>query len=146
VLLPFVHASSPIYLAGLARPGPTRRENRAVHAVSRIMLHGAISSIQCSWVKLGPDLCREVLDGGVNDLGGTLMEETISRMAGSQNGSFKTISQLAELVAPTGRPLRQRTTDYRQPSEERQAAAAASDGVCTSVRNGGRTTLPLIGA
>ena len=146
VLLPFVHASSPIYLAGLARPGPTRRENRAVHAVSRIMLHGAIGSIQCSWVKLGPDLCREVLDGGVNDLGGTLMEETISRMAGSQNGSFKTISQLAELVAPTGRPLRQRTTDYRQPSEERQAAAAASDGVCTSVRNGGRTTLPLIGA
>ncbi len=57
-----------------------------MHAVSRIMLHGAISSIQCSWVKLGPDLCREVLDGGVNDLGGTLMEETISRMAGSQNG------------------------------------------------------------
>jgi FO synthase len=146
VLLPFVHASSPIYLAGLARPGPTRRENRAVHAVSRIMLHGAISSIQCSWVKLGADLCREVLDGGVNDLGGTLMEETISRMAGSQNGSFKTISQLAELVAPTGRPLRQRTTDYGQPSAERQAAAAASDGVCSSIRSRGRTTLPLLGA
>jgi FO synthase len=145
VLLPFVHASSPIYLAGLARPGPTRRENRAVHAVSRIMLHGAISSIQCSWVKLGADLCREVLDGGVNDLGGTLMEETISRMAGSQNGSFKTISQLAELVAPTGRPLRQRTTDYGLPSEERRAAAAASDGVCESVR-AGRKTLPLLGA
>ncbi|HEX6855348.1 MAG TPA: bifunctional FO biosynthesis protein CofGH [Streptosporangiaceae bacterium] len=145
VLLPFVHASSPIYLAGLARPGPTRRENRAVHAVSRIMLHGAISSIQCSWVKLGADLCRDVLAGGVNDLGGTLMEETISRMAGSQNGSFKTISQLAELVAPTGRPLRQRTTDYGQPSEERQAAAAASDGVCASIRSG-RTTLPLLGA
>jgi FO synthase len=145
VLLPFVHASSPIYLAGLARPGPTRRENRAVHAVSRIMLHGAISSIQCSWVKLGPDLCRDVLNGGVNDLGGTLMEETISRMAGSQNGSFKTISQLAELVEPAGRPLRQRTTDYGQPSEERQAAAAASDGVCASVR-AGRTTLPLLGA
>ena len=71
----------------------------------------------------------------MNDLGGTLMEETISRMAGSQNGSFKTISQLAELVAPTGRPLRQRTTDYGQPSAERQAAAAASDGVCASVRS-----------
>ena len=102
VLLPFVHASSPIYLAGLARPGPTRRENRAVHAVSRLMLHGAIGSIQCSWVKLGDDLCRDVLQGGVNDLGGTLMEETISRMAGSQNGSYKTISQFAELVAPLG--------------------------------------------
>ena len=143
VLLPFVHASSPIYLAGLARPGPTRRENRAVHALSRIMLHGAIGNIQCSWVKLGAEVCQDVLQGGVNDLGGTLMEETISRMAGSENGSYKTISELASLVAPTGRPLRQRTTLYGTPSAERQAAAAASDGVCTSVR-GRRTTLPLL--
>jgi FO synthase len=143
VLLPFVHASAPIYLAGLARPGPTRRENRAVHAVSRIMLHGAISSIQCSWVKLGDDLCQDVLQGGVNDLGGTLMEETISRMAGSQNGSFKTISQFAELVAPLERPLRQRTTTYGQPAPDRLAASAASDGVCGAVRGGTRTALPL---
>jgi FO synthase len=143
VLLPFVHASSPIYLAGMARPGPTRRENRAVHALSRIMLHGAIGNIQCSWVKLGADVCQDVLQGGVNDLGGTLMEETISRMAGSENGSYKTISDLAALVAPTGRPLRQRTTLYGTPSPERQAAAAASDGVCASVR-GRRTTLPLL--
>jgi FO synthase len=140
VLLPFVHASSPIYLAGLARPGPTHRENRAVHAVSRLLLHGAIGNIQCSWVKLSPQACREVLQGGVNDLGGTLMEETISRMAGSANGSFKTISQLAELVAPTGRPMRQRTTTYGQVPTERQAAAAASDGVCAAVR----IPLPLI--
>jgi FO synthase len=140
VLLPFVHASSPIYLAGLARPGPTHRENRAVHAVSRLLLHGAIDNIQCSWVKLGQQGCREVLQGGVNDLGGTLMEETISRMAGSANGSFKTISQLAELVAPTGRPMRQRTTTYGPVSQERQQAAAASDGVCDAVR----TPLPLI--
>jgi FO synthase len=144
VLLPFVHASSPIYLAGLARPGPTRRENRAVHALSRLMLHGAISSIQCSWVKLGDDVCREVLGGGVNDLGGTLMEETISRMAGSQNGSFKTISQLADMVAPIGRTLRQRTTTYGEPPAERQAAARASDGVCTSVRGHPGRSLPLI--
>jgi FO synthase len=142
VLLPFVHASSPIYLAGLARPGPTRRENRAVHAVSRLMLHGAISNIQCSWVKLGEDACRDVLRGGVNDLGGTLMEETISRMAGSENGSYKTISELQALVAPTGRPLRQRTTGYGQPSPERVAAATASDGVCAAVR-GSRTPLKL---
>ena len=106
VLLPFVHTSSPIYLAGLARPGVTRRENRAVHALSRIMLHGAIDSIQCSWVKLGDDLCRDVLNGGVNDLGGTLMEETISRMAGADNGSYKTITDLRAIVAPLGRPLR----------------------------------------
>ncbi|HEY3958251.1 MAG TPA: bifunctional FO biosynthesis protein CofGH [Streptosporangiaceae bacterium] len=140
VLLPFVHASSPIYLAGLARPGPTQRENRAVHAVSRLMLHGAISNIQCSWVKLSPQLCRQVLQGGVNDLGGTLMEETISRMAGSANGSFRTISQLTELVAPTGRPLRQRTTMYGPVPAERQAAAVASDGVTDAVR----APLPLL--
>ena len=145
VLLPFVHASSPIYLAGMARPGPTKRENRAVHALSRLMLHGAIGNIQCSWVKLGADACQDVLRGGVNDLGGTLMEETISRMAGSANGSYKTISQLTELVAPTGRPMRQRTTLYGEPSAERMAAAAASDGVCVSVR-GHRAPLPLLDA
>jgi FO synthase len=145
VLLPFVHASSPIYLAGMARPGPTVRENRAVHAVSRLLLHGAVGNIQCSWVKLGAEVCREVLRGGVNDLGGTLMEETISRMAGSQNGSYKTISELAELVAPTGRPLRQRTTLYGTPSADRLAAAAASDGVCDSVR-GRRAPLPVLQA
>ena len=141
VLLPFVHANAPIYLAGLARPGPTRRENRAVHALSRLLLHGAIGSIQCSWVKLGDEGCREVLTGGVNDIGGTLMEETISRMAGSQNGSYKTISQMSAMVGQLGRPLRQRTTLYENPSEERLAAAALSDGVCTSVR--GRTALKL---
>jgi FO synthase len=140
VLLPFVHTSSPIYLAGLARPGVTRRENRAVHALSRIMLHGEINSIQCSWVKLGDDLCRDVLGGGVNDLGGTLMEETISRMAGADNGSYKTITDLRAIVAPLGRPLRQRTTTYGAPAEDRIAAAEASDGVCTSVRQG----LPIL--
>lgn len=145
VLLPFVHASAPIYLAGMARPGPTRRENLAVHALSRIMLHGAIDNIQCSWVKLGAQACRDVLDGGVNDLGGTLMEETISRMAGSENGSYKTISELADLVAPTGRPMRQRTTLYGIPSADRVAAAQASDGVCASVRGTrSRTELPLV--
>ncbi|MFG1974391.1 bifunctional FO biosynthesis protein CofGH [Nonomuraea fuscirosea] len=139
VLLPFVHTSAPIYLAGVARPGPTARENRAVHALARILLHGAVGNIQCSWVKLQDDLCRQVLQGGVNDLGGTLMEETISRMAGSENGSYKTISELREMVGVTGRPARQRTTEYGVPSEERLAASAASDGVCQSVRR----VLPL---
>ncbi|MEU7832246.1 MULTISPECIES: bifunctional FO biosynthesis protein CofGH [unclassified Nonomuraea] len=134
VLLPFVHTSSPIYLAGVARPGPTAQENRAVHALARILLHGAISNIQCSWVKLQDDLCHQVLQGGVNDLGGTLMEETISRMAGSENGSYKTISELRAMVEVTGRPVRQRTTEYGRPDDERLAASAASDGVCQSVR------------
>jgi FO synthase len=142
VLLPFIHENAPIYLAGLARPGPTRRENRAVHAVSRLMLAGAINSIQCSWVKLGDEGCRDVLQGGVNDLGGTLMEETISRMAGADHGSYKTISGMRAIAEPLGRPLRQRTTTYGPVSEERQAAAALTDGVCSSVRSG----LPLLSA
>jgi FO synthase len=119
VALPFVHQSAPIYLAGVARPGPTVQENRAVHAMARIMLHGAIDNIQCSWVKLGPDGCRQVLQGGVNDIGGTLMEETISRMAGSQHGSRRSIRELEEIAAAAGRPARQRTTTYGVVPEER---------------------------
>jgi FO synthase len=141
VLLPFIHENAPIYLAGLARPGPTRRENRAVHAVSRLLLHGAIGSIQCSWVKLGEEGCRDVLQGGCNDLGGTLMEETISRMAGADHGSYKTISGLRAITEPLGRPLRQRTTTYGEVPAERQAAAAAPDRGCPSVR-----ALPLLSA
>jgi FO synthase len=129
VLLPFVHQNAPIYLAGLARTGPTKRENRAVHALARILLHGAISNIQCSWVKLDDELCRQVLQGGVNDLGGTLMEETISRMAGSENGSFKTMSALEEIATRAGRPSRQRTTMYGEVPAERVEAARATDGV-----------------
>ncbi|GAA4515715.1 bifunctional FO biosynthesis protein CofGH [Actinoallomurus oryzae] len=129
VLLPFVHQNAPIYLAGLARTGPTRRENRAVHALARILLHGAIPNIQCSWVKLDDELCTQVLQGGVNDLGGTLMEETISRMAGSENGSFKTMSALEEIATRAGRPARQRTTTYGEVPAERAAAARATDGV-----------------
>ena len=116
VPLPFVHQSSPIYLAGVARTGPTQRDNLAVHAMARLLLHGGIHNIQASWVKLGVEGCREVLQAGVNDLGGTLMEETISRMAGSQHGSRKSVGELAEIVAPLGRPMRERTTLYGEPS------------------------------
>jgi FO synthase len=112
VPLPFVHQSSPIYLAGVARPGPTMRDTRAVHAVARLLMHGRIDNIQCSWVKLGVDGTRLMLQSGANDLGGTLMEETISRMAGSQHGSAKTVEQLTEISAGVGRPVRQRTTTY----------------------------------
>lgn len=113
VPLPFVHQSAPIYLAGVARPGPTARDNRAVHAVARIRLHGLIDNIQCSWVKLGPDQCAQVLNGGANDLGGTLMEETISRMAGSTHGSRKEREELEQMATNAGRPARQRTTLYQ---------------------------------
>jgi FO synthase len=116
VPLPFVHNSSPIYLAGVARPGPTRRDNLAVHAMARIMLHGRIDNIQTSWVKLGVEGTRAMLRAGANDLGGTLMEETISRMAGSEHGSAKTVEELVEIGAGIDRPLVQRSTTYAEVS------------------------------
>ncbi|MCD6638432.1 MAG: bifunctional FO biosynthesis protein CofGH [Nocardioides sp.] len=112
VPLPFVHTSAPIYLAGVARPGPTLRDNLAVHAMARIMLHGRISNIQTSWVKLGVEGTRAMLQAGANDVGGTLMEETISRMAGSEHGSAKTVEELVEIGAGIGRPVVERTTTY----------------------------------
>ncbi|WP_246080765.1 bifunctional FO biosynthesis protein CofGH [Modestobacter altitudinis] len=128
VLLPFVHHNAPIYLAGVARPGPTNRENRAVHAVARLLLHGRIDNVQTSWVKLGDTGTQAMLNGGANDLGGTLMEETISRMAGSGNGSLKTIAELEAMAAGIGRPARQRTTEYGTPSAERMATARSDAG------------------
>jgi FO synthase len=112
VPLPFVHNASPIYLAGVARPGPTPRDNLAVHAMARILLHGRIDNIQTSWVKLGVEGTRAMLNAGANDVGGTLMEETISRMAGSEHGSAKTVEELVEIGAGIGRPLVQRDTTY----------------------------------
>jgi FO synthase len=112
VPLPFVHTSAPIYLAGVARPGPTLRDNLAVHAMARILLHGRIRNIQTSWVKLGVDGTRAMLRAGANDVGGTLMEETISRMAGSEHGSAKTVEELVEIGAGIGRPVVERTTTY----------------------------------
>ncbi len=121
VPLPFVHQSSPIYLAGVARPGPTLRDNIAVHAMGRIMLHGRIPNIQTSWVKLGIGGTQAMLRSGANDLGGTLMEETISRMAGSENGSFKPPAEIDAIARDIGRTPRQRTTTYGVPSDERIA-------------------------
>jgi len=112
VPLPFVHTSAPIYLAGIARPGPTMRDNLAVHAMARVLLHGRIDHIQTSWVKLGVDGTRAMLQAGADDLGGTLMEETISRMAGSQHGSAKTVTELTHIATGIGRRARERTTTY----------------------------------
>ena len=128
--LPFIHHNAPVYLAGVARPGPTSRDDRAVHAMARLLLHGAIDHVQCSWVKLGTEGTRTLLQGGADDLGGTLMEETISRMAGSQHGSRKSVAELEALATAAGRPSRQRTTTYGEVPTERLAAAR-------------RVTLPL---
>jgi FO synthase len=128
VTLPFIHTNAPVYLAGIARPGPTMRDNRAVTAMARLLLHGRIPNIQTSWVKLGAEGAAEMLRSGASDLGGTLMEETISRMAGSAYGSYESIRGLEAIAAAAGRPSAQRTTTYGAVTPERRAAALASDG------------------
>jgi len=125
--LPFVHQNAPLYLAGKARAGASEQENRAVHALARILLHGRIDNIQTSWVKLGDRGTQLMLTGGANDLGGTLMEETISRMAGADNGSSKTVAQLEALATGLGRAVRQRTTTYGDVTDERRRALDCSD-------------------
>ncbi len=110
--LPFVHMASPIYLQRKSRRGPTFRENLLVHAVARIAYDGSIDNIQSSWVKIGFDGVRQLLQAGVNDLGGTLMDENISRAAGAKHGQQVTQGDLDALVRPLGRTLRQRTTLY----------------------------------
>jgi FO synthase len=112
VPLPFVHMATPIYLRGMARRGPTFRETLLMHAVGRLAYEGAIDNVQVSWVKLGAEGSRRVLAAGVNDLGGTLMDENISRAAGAAHGQRMGVDDLAEIVTPLGRPLRQRTTLY----------------------------------
>ncbi|TVZ97875.1 bifunctional FO biosynthesis protein CofGH [Streptomyces sp. BK340] len=128
VTLPFIHTNAPVYLAGIARPGPTTRDNRAVTAMARLLLHPYIPNIQTSWVKLGAEGAAEMLRSGANDLGGTLMEETISRMAGSSYGSYKSIRDLVAVAEAAGRPAKPRTTLYGQVPDERRSAAEASDG------------------
>ncbi len=128
VTLPFIHTNAPVYLAGIARPGPTVRDNRAVIAMARLLLHPHIPNIQTSWVKLGTEGAAEMLRSGANDLGGTLMEETISRMAGSSYGSYRSIRDLEAIAEAAGRPAKPRTTLYGEVPEERQRTARASDG------------------
>jgi FO synthase len=124
VPLPFVWQSSPIYLAGKARPGPTIEENRRMHAVARILLHGRIPNVQVSWVKMGMDYCKLILRGGANDFGGTLMEETISRMAGADHGIRKEPEEFVRAIRDIGRIPAERTTTYGR--VERPPTRAAS--------------------
>ena len=112
VPLPFVHRQAPIYLAGVARPGPSFDDTLRVHAVARLVLQGAIDNIQGSWVKLGLDGMVALLHAGVNDLGGTLMEETISRMAGADHGIKQDPATLRAVAVAAGRIPAERTTDY----------------------------------
>ena len=112
VPLPFVHRQSPIYLAGVARPGPGFDDVIRVHAVARLMLQGLIDNIQLSWVKVGLEAAVGLLQSGANDLGGTLMDETISRMAGSDHGVRQDPESLRAIARAAGRIPAERTTDY----------------------------------
>jgi FO synthase len=112
VPLPFVHMAAPIYLQHRSRRGPTFREALLMHAVGRIAYAGAIDNIQVSWVKMGAEGSRQVLRAGANDLGGTLMDENISRAAGARHGQRMGVEDLEAIVAPLGRPLVQRSTLY----------------------------------
>ncbi len=113
--LPFVHMASPIYLQKKARRGPTFREVVLMHAVARIAYRGRIDNIQGSWVKLGFDSISQLLRSGANDLGGTLMDENISRAAGADHGTEVTAEDFRRIVEPLGRTLVQRTTLYGRP-------------------------------
>jgi FO synthase len=115
VPLPFVHMEAPNWRKGGTRSGPTWREAVLMHAVSRIALDGAISNIQTSWVKLGADGAGVMLQSGANDLGGTLMDESITRAAGGVNGQIFDVVQMRALAESLGRPLRERSTIYGQP-------------------------------
>ena len=112
VPLPFVHRQAPIYLAGLARPGPGFDDVVKVHAIARLMLQGLIDNVQLSWVKVGMEAAVELLRAGANDLGGTLMDETISRMAGSDHGVRQDPESLRAVARAAGRVPAERTTDY----------------------------------
>ena len=118
VPLPFVHMATPIYLQRRARRGPTFRETLLMHAVGRIAYRDTIENIQISWVKMGAEGVRQVLRAGVNDLGGTLMDENISRAAGASHGQMMDADGFRAIVAPLGRTLAQRTTLYGRVSPE----------------------------
>ncbi len=117
VPLPFVAHEAPLYRRGRARPGPTLREAILVHAVARLVLHPHVGNIQASWVKMGRAGMREALGAGANDLGGTLMNESITRAAGATHGQEMTQSDMLSLAASLGRPAIQRTTLYRRPPQ-----------------------------
>lgn len=121
VPLPFVHMEAPMFLKGKARKGPTFREAVLMHAIARISLHGVIPNIQVSWTKMGPIGAAACLNAGVNDLGGTLMNESISKAAGAAHGEEFSPEQMCALIEAEGRVARQRTTDYGQVSAEQSA-------------------------
>jgi FO synthase len=125
VPLPFVHMEAPIYLKGRARRGPTFRESVLMHAVARLALNPLIPNVQTSWVKMGPEGVKVALRSGANDLGGTLMDETITRSAGALHGQEMTPAMMEATIRQIGRTPRQRDTIYRDVTAERYRTSFA---------------------
>jgi len=148
VPLPFVHMEAPIFLKGLARPGPTFQETILVHAVARLALHPWVTNIQASWVKLGPEGARAALRAGANDLGGTLMNESISRAAGAEHGQELPPEEMEAVIRSLGREPRQRTTLYGIPDpaqvERSFAAAPLSEPLNPDVSDAGLSAPPRL--
>ena len=147
VPLPFVHMEAPMYLRGQARKGPTLREAVLMHAVARLALHPLITNIQTSWVKMGPDGAALCLNAGANDLGGTLMNESISRAAGTQHGQEFPPEAMEALIRSIGRMPVQRDTLYRPASQRaagglvRRAGAGAGGADAAAQGAGGGVAL-----
>jgi FO synthase len=142
VPLPFVHMEAPLYRKGRARKGPTWRETALMHAVARLALHPLITNIQTSWVKLGRQGAAACLRAGANDLGGTLMNESISRAAGTEHGQEFAPTEIEALIASLGRKAQQRTTLYAAAPEARRRAAIDAPALSPPVfnRNPARAT------
>jgi len=117
---------APIYFKGLARKGPTFREAVLMHAVARLALHPVLTNIQASWVKMGPEGATICLASGANDLGGTLMNESISRAAGTRHGQELPPAKIEELIGAAGRVPQQRTTLYGHVADERRRTSFAA--------------------
>jgi FO synthase len=141
VPLPFVHMEAPMYLRGQARKGPALREAVLMHAVARLALHPLITNIQTSWVKMGPDGAALCLNAGANDLGGTLMNESISRAAGTQHGQEFPPEAMEGLIRSISRVPLQRDTLYRPAAQERRVASFGAPELAPVVQTPPRKVL-----
>ena len=139
VPLPFVHMEAPIYLKGRARKGPTFRESLLMHAVARLALHPVLPNIQASWVKMGPLGIAACLNAGANDLGGTLMNESITKAAGASFGQELSPEEMETVIASIGRVPRQRTTAYGPPPEEQMIRSYAAPPLLPVVQTAAAT-------
>ncbi|MBK1657712.1 7,8-didemethyl-8-hydroxy-5-deazariboflavin synthase subunit CofH [Paracraurococcus ruber] len=142
VPLPFVHMEAPMYLRGQARRGPTFREAVLMHSVARLVLHPHITNIQTSWVKMGPQGAALALRAGANDLGGTLMNESISRAAGTQHGQEFPPEAMEALIRGVGRTPQQRTTLYGVPPGEQQRRSYEAEDLAPVVQTAPRRRVP----